>query len=105
MNGATAPLLKINYNYSKLITCINIMSGRPIRYIENIPEVIYYMLGYDATEDISIAVKKINKSMKDATNIQITELEFIEMQDRLNADAYYYNECINLSRKNIDFIV
>ena len=105
MHGATAPVLKINYNYSKLIICFNVISGKPIRYIENIPEVIYYMLGHDINEDSSIAVKKINKSMKEATNIQITELEFLEMKDRLNADIYYYNECINLSRKNIDFIV
>lgn len=105
MDGATAPILKINYNYSKLIICFNIISGRPIRYIENIPEVIYYMLGYDTNEEISITVNKINQNMKKATNIQITELEFIEMQDRLNADPYYYNECINHSRKNIDFIV
>lgn len=105
MHGATAPQLKIIYNYSKLLIYMNIISGQPIRYIENIPEVIYYMLSYDKKEHPSVAVKKINKSMKQTTNIQITELEFTEMQQRLNADSYYYNECIYNTRKNIDYIV
>ena len=105
MNGATAPMLKIEYNYSTLIVCLNIVTGQPIRFIENIPEVIYYMIGYDYKEDPSIAVKKINKSMRDTTNVQITEIEFLEMNERLNANIYYYEECINITRQKIEYIV
>ena len=105
MEGATAPMLKIVYNYSTLIVCLNIVTGQPIRFIENIPEVIYYMLGHDKKEDPSIAVKKINKSMRDTTNIQITEIEFLEMNERLNANIYYYEECINITRQKIEYIV
>ena len=81
------------------------VTGQPIRFIENIPEVIYYILGHDKKEDSSIAVKKINKSMRDTTNVQITEIEFLEMNERLNADNYYYEECINFTRRKIEFIV
>jgi len=105
MEGATAPMLKIMYNYSTLLSCINMVTGQPIRFIENIPEVIYYMLGHDTKEDPSIAVKKINKSMRDTTNVQITEIEFLEMNERLNANIYYYEECINITRQKIEFIV
>ena len=104
MQGATAPRLKIKYDYSTLMICLNFISGKPIRFIENIPEVIYYILHHEY-EEPSLAVKKINKTIKDTTNVQITELEFLEMQDRFNASQYYYNECIYHTRKNIDFIV
>ena len=104
IDGATAPVLKVCYNTSMLSLCFNFIVGKPIRYIEFIPEVMYYMTYFHNKEDYSTAVNNINKTIKETTNVQITELEFLEMRDRLFND-YYYNECINLTRTKIDYIV
>ena len=103
--GATAPILKVVYNYSNLLACLNFIIGQPIRYIEQIPEVMYYMVYLNNSNDTNIAVKEINKFIKESTNIQITYLEYLEMKDRLYGSTYYYNECINIILNKSDYIV
>ena len=50
-------------------------------------------------------IYEINTILKWSTNIQISDLEYIEMIERLNKDNEYFTQCVEVVLNKIDYIV
>ena len=105
--GATAPIIDVKYDISNIRYYINFITGKPLRMIEFIPEVLYYVLyNYsNSSSSLQNSVYEINTLLRWSTDIQISDLEFVEMIERLNKDNAYFTECIEVVLNKIDYIV
>ena len=105
--GATAPILDVKYDISTIRYYINYVTGKPLRMIEFIPEVLYYVLyNYtNSTKSLQNSVYEINTLLRWSTDVQISDLEFVEMIERLNKDNAYFTECVEVVLNKIDYIV
>ena len=105
--GATAPILDVNYKNSNIRYYINFVTGKPLRLIEYIPEVLYYVVyNYsNSCNNLQNSVYEINTLLRWSTDVQISDLEFVEMIERLNKNTAYFTECVEVVLNKIDYIV
>jgi uncharacterized Fe-S radical SAM superfamily protein PflX len=105
--GATAPVLNVKYHQDNTRYYINFVTGKPLRLIEYIPEVLYYVVYNYMTNTMNLqnTVYEINTLLRWSTDIQISDLEFLEMIERLNKDSEYFTNLIETVLNKIDYIV